>query len=107
MRRSVVPQLRSGKFNVLITTYEYIIKDKHILAKVKATYLHLCICRHFSKRIYCAFYIQLLFKSLGLEIFYFLMLLEKVLYAHQGSIYFIKKYSKTEKLWFLYFWFLF
>lgn len=36
VRRSLVPQLRSGKFNVLITTYEYIIKDKHILAKVKA-----------------------------------------------------------------------
>ncbi|XP_007442041.3 probable global transcription activator SNF2L2, partial [Python bivittatus] len=33
MRRSLVPQLRSGKFNVLLTTYEYIIKDKHILAK--------------------------------------------------------------------------
>ena len=29
-----MPQLRSGKFNVLLTTYEYIIKDKHILAKV-------------------------------------------------------------------------
>lgn len=41
MRRSLVPQLRSGKFNVLITTYEYIIKDKHILAKVSAcTELH-------------------------------------------------------------------
>jgi hypothetical protein len=31
----MVPQLRSGKFNVLLTTYEYIIKDKQILAKVK------------------------------------------------------------------------
>lgn len=31
-----MPQLRSGKFNVLLTTYEYIIKDKHILAKVGA-----------------------------------------------------------------------
>uniref|UniRef100_A0A671T9C9 Helicase ATP-binding domain-containing protein n=1 Tax=Sinocyclocheilus anshuiensis TaxID=1608454 RepID=A0A671T9C9_9TELE len=26
--RAFLPQLRSGKFNVLITTYEYIIKDK-------------------------------------------------------------------------------
>lgn len=34
-RRAFVPQLRSGKFNVLLTTYEYIIKDKHILAKVR------------------------------------------------------------------------
>uniref|UniRef100_A0A3B4BBJ8 SNF2 N-terminal domain-containing protein n=1 Tax=Periophthalmus magnuspinnatus TaxID=409849 RepID=A0A3B4BBJ8_9GOBI len=30
-----VPQLRSGKFNVLLTTYEYIIKDKQVLAKVR------------------------------------------------------------------------
>lgn len=35
LRRGLVPQLRSGKFNVLLTTYEYIIKDKQILAKVK------------------------------------------------------------------------
>lgn len=34
LRRGFVPQLRSGKFNVLLTTYEYIIKDKQILAKV-------------------------------------------------------------------------
>lgn len=35
LRRGFVPQLRSGKFNVLLTTYEYIIKDKQILAKVR------------------------------------------------------------------------
>lgn len=34
-RRAFIPILRSGKFNVLLTTYEYIIKDKHVLAKVK------------------------------------------------------------------------
>lgn len=34
-RRAFVPQLRSGKFNVLLTTYEYIIKDKQVLAKVR------------------------------------------------------------------------
>lgn len=33
-RRAFVPILRSGKFNVLLTTYEYIIKDKQVLAKV-------------------------------------------------------------------------
>lgn len=42
-RRAFVPILRSGKFNVLLTTYEYIIKDKQVLAKVDQSYpLHMC-----------------------------------------------------------------
>lgn len=34
VRRDLQSQMRATKFNVLITTYEYIIKDKAILAKV-------------------------------------------------------------------------
>lgn len=34
MRRAIQPQLKTGKFNVLLTTYEYVIKDKAVLAKV-------------------------------------------------------------------------
>lgn len=33
-RRLVQNQMRSAKFNVLLTTYEYVIKDKGVLAKV-------------------------------------------------------------------------
>ena len=34
VRRSFHHQLRTAKFNVLLTTYEYIIKDKAVLSKV-------------------------------------------------------------------------
>lgn len=34
-RRLVQTQMRSTKFNVLLTTYEYVIKDKGVLAKVR------------------------------------------------------------------------
>lgn len=34
MRRTLQTQMRSSKFNVLLTTYEYVIKDKSVLAKV-------------------------------------------------------------------------
>ena len=30
----MVNQIRQGRFNVLLTTYEYVIKDKSTLAKV-------------------------------------------------------------------------
>uniref|UniRef100_A0A671S5C9 SWI/SNF related, matrix associated, actin dependent regulator of chromatin, subfamily a, member 4 n=1 Tax=Sinocyclocheilus anshuiensis TaxID=1608454 RepID=A0A671S5C9_9TELE len=38
-RRAFLPILRSGKFNVLITTYEYVIKDKQVLAKLRWKYM--------------------------------------------------------------------
>lgn len=38
-RRAYLPILRSGKFNVLVTTYEYIIKDKQVLAKLRWKYM--------------------------------------------------------------------
>ena len=36
-RRVLQPQLKQGKFNVLLTTYEYIMKDKSALSKVQPT----------------------------------------------------------------------
>ena len=33
MRRYMQPILKSGKFNVLVTTYEYVMKDKATLSK--------------------------------------------------------------------------
>ncbi|XP_050674085.1 ATP-dependent helicase brm isoform X2 [Leptidea sinapis] len=38
-RRLVQSQMRSTKFNVLLTTYEYVIKDKAVLAKVPWKYM--------------------------------------------------------------------
>lgn len=51
MRRTLTPQLKAGKFNTLLTTYEYIMKDKAILSKVSVSlldilpyfYLNLCL----------------------------------------------------------------
>jgi len=38
-RRNAQYHIRSGKFNVLITTYEYVIKDKAVLAKLRWKYM--------------------------------------------------------------------
>ncbi|XP_039271733.2 SWI/SNF-related matrix-associated actin-dependent regulator of chromatin subfamily A member 2-like isoform X2 [Styela clava] len=38
IRKQLTQQLRGGKFNVVITTYEYVIKDKHVLSKVRWKY---------------------------------------------------------------------
>lgn len=38
-RRAAQNQIRSGRFNVLLTTYEYVIKDKSVLAKLRWKYL--------------------------------------------------------------------
>ncbi|XP_061175393.1 probable global transcription activator SNF2L2 [Saccostrea echinata] len=38
-RRMIAPQLKAAKFNVLLTTYEYIIKDKAALSKLRWRYM--------------------------------------------------------------------
>lgn len=38
-RRLLSPQLKAAKFNVLLTTYEYIIKDKAALSKVTLNHI--------------------------------------------------------------------
>ena len=38
-RRNVQMQLRSGRFNALVTTYEYVIKDKAVLSKIRWKYM--------------------------------------------------------------------
>ncbi|KAL1500937.1 hypothetical protein ABEB36_006353 [Hypothenemus hampei] len=39
VRRSIQSQMRAAKFNILVTTYEYIIKDKSVLSKVPFKYM--------------------------------------------------------------------
>ena len=38
-RRAVQGQIRSGRFNVLVTTYEYVIREKAILSKLRWKYM--------------------------------------------------------------------
>lgn len=38
MRRALQSQIKGTKFNVLLTTYEFVIKDKSVLAKIKWNY---------------------------------------------------------------------
>lgn len=40
-RRNIQAELRMGQFQVLLTTYEYIIKDRPILSKIK--WVHMII----------------------------------------------------------------
>ena len=40
MRRSASAQIRGGKFNVVLTTYEYVMKDKSVLSKVYCLFLN-------------------------------------------------------------------
>ena len=43
VRRALAPQLRTSRFNVLLTTYEYIIKDKAVLSKVNVIYSYVMV----------------------------------------------------------------
>jgi ATP-dependent helicase STH1/SNF2 len=40
-RRALQAELRMGQFQVLLTTYEYIIKDRPVLSKIK--WIHMII----------------------------------------------------------------
>ena len=50
-RRTVQAQLRAGRFNTLVTTYEYVIKDKAVLAKV--TKMLMLFFGEFSSATFC------------------------------------------------------
>ncbi|XP_022255226.1 probable global transcription activator SNF2L2 [Limulus polyphemus] len=39
IRRQIAGQMRNSKLNVLLTTYEYVIKDKSVLAKIRWKYM--------------------------------------------------------------------
>ncbi len=45
-RRALQVELRMGQFQVLLTTYEYIIKDRPVLSKLK--WIHMIIGMSFS-----------------------------------------------------------
>lgn len=50
-RRTLGNQLRPGHFNVCLTTYEYIIKDRPTLAKIKWAHMSaLCPLSPISRR---------------------------------------------------------
>ncbi|UZJ54341.1 hypothetical protein CBS101457_003661 [Exobasidium rhododendri] len=38
-RKNLTPIIRSGNYDCLLTTYEYIIKDKHLLGKIRWTHM--------------------------------------------------------------------
>ena len=53
MRRSAASQIRVGKFNVVLTTYEYVMKDKSVLSKVHCIpklYIIYCIDTAFQNK---------------------------------------------------------
>ena len=46
-RKSLQAQVRSGKFNVLVTTYEYVIRDKSTLSKVLVIFNYILFYYYF------------------------------------------------------------
>jgi len=55
MRRYTQPILKSGKFNVLVTTYEYVMKDKATLSKVCNLISFLCFLYFFESSLHTCF----------------------------------------------------
>lgn len=65
LRRQIQTQMKATKFNVLLTTYEYIIKDKAILAKVHKEFTNLHQIVTIIKLKYSKIHFILYFSSAG------------------------------------------
>jgi len=55
-QKSLAYQIRQGKFNVLLTTYEYVIKDKAVLSKVRSSTSDFYMCFDMIELSYIVFF---------------------------------------------------